>query len=174
MILPRPRPIMCRAHAWATLKTLETLMRISRSKSSGGKSSSGVRCCTPALLTTMSIGPVECLEAVDRRGAAAWSVTSKASRSAPGSSTRPRASPRSRPLSTTDAPASASPRASARPIPCEEPVTSARRPARSNRPAISPANRVRPPSTRSTWPLMNFDCGPARNATASAISSGSA
>ena len=31
-----------------------------------------------------------------------------------------------------------------------------------------------PPSTRSTCPLMNFARGPARNATASAISSGSA
>ena len=54
-------------------------------------------------------------------------------------------------------------------MPCDEPVTSARRPVRSNSPRRprrwrgiggghpdQPGNRVRPPSTRSTWPLMNL------------------
>jgi hypothetical protein len=41
-------------------------------------------------------------------------------------------------------------------------------------PPHHPGNNVMPPSTRRTWPLMNFARGPARNATASAISAGSA
>ena len=58
MIHPRPRGIIRRAHAWATLKTPVTFVASSRSNASGGKSSSGARCCSPALLTRMSIGPV--------------------------------------------------------------------------------------------------------------------
>ena len=137
MILPRPRRIMWRAHAWPTWKTLLTFVRISRSNSSGGKSSSGARCWTPALLTTMSIGPSVVSNPSMAATTAAWSPTSKARHSAPGTLDAAEASfSGSRPLRITDAPASTSPCASARPIPCDEPVTSARRPWRSNKPAV--------------------------------------
>ena len=137
MIRPSPLPIMWRATACPTLKTVETLVRINRSNASASNSSSRARCCMPALLTRMSTGPDRASWPSTAARTAAWSVASKASAltAAPVSASRACAAASfasSRPLSTMRAPALASPSASAWPMPCDEPVTSAVLPVRSN------------------------------------------
>ena len=58
MILPLPRGIMCLATALPTLNTPVTLVCSSFCHWSSGKSSSGERNWTPALLIRMSIAPM--------------------------------------------------------------------------------------------------------------------
>ena len=106
------------ATAWPTLKTEEMLVWSMRSKASAGKSSSGARCCMPALLTRMSMGPVSASKPSTAARTAAWSVASKGSSATVAPAPRRAAAaaaslPASRPLSTTAAPALASPSASA-------------------------------------------------------------
>src|SRR4051795_7283881 len=142
-ILPRPRATIPRATARPTRNALVRLVSSTRRHASSGKSSSGDRCCTPALFTRMSSGPSRVSTSVTPASTASASVTSKATgcTRAPAAAAVPArpptvssSVPRSRPCTATEHPASTRPRASARPIPRLDPVTSAVRPAMSNTP----------------------------------------
>ncbi len=109
-----------------------------RCQSATATSSIGSRCCTPALLTKIEIGPTSSSIRSIAVSTAAASVTSKAyacTRSAPNSAARADRArctrPLSSPFSTTVAPAPARPAAIELPIPRLEPVTNAIRPLRS-------------------------------------------
>ena len=172
---------MCRAHAWPTLKTPETFVLHQPLEVLGGKSSSGARCCTPALLTRMSIGPIVASNASIAAATAAWSVTSKARllgardlRGGRGELLLVAAVEHDRRAGLGEPARERQADALGGAGDQRAPAGEVEQPARHVVIPDQPGNRVRPPSTRSTWPWMNFACGPARKATASAISSGSA
>src|SRR5688572_26505520 len=137
MMLPLPRLIIPAATALPTMKAEVTLVAISCSNLSVGNWSSGARCCIPALLTRMSIGPISLSACSTASVTLSSFVTSKARARTRtlASASLAAASPNatlSRALRMTSAPAPASAAAIAKPMPRLEPVTRARRPARLN------------------------------------------
>ena len=77
IIFPDPLLIICLATTWLTLKTDEIFVFNNCSNISGGKSSSGVRCCIPALFTNISIEPISFSNLLITLSISFLSVTSK-------------------------------------------------------------------------------------------------
>ena len=140
-----------RATAWPTYEDAgQTLVAHEPLPGLGGKSSSGARCCMPALLTRMSIGPIVGLDRVDaardggvvghveRRRVRPWRRRRAARpRAASSAARRGRSARRSAPARPGRRPAQGR-------CPRLEPVTSASRPVRSkSRMTISPGSSRR-------------------------------
>src|SRR6266508_3024291 len=138
-IRPQPRSYMPGSAARASRKGASNMTRSSSAKRSGGNSCTGATCCSPALLTRMSVST----RSVSRSGPARSTTSTR-----PSSSWATRLAPSaSRSSTVTSAPAAARRLAQARPIPLAAPVTSARRPRRSRSlvrrvvPVVSPIAR---------------------------------
>src|SRR6266536_3140082 len=160
-IRPQPRSYMPGSAARASRKGASNMTRSSSAKRSGGNSCTGATCCSPALLTRMSVST----RSVSRSGPARSTTSTR-----PSSSWATRLAPSaSRSSTVTSAPAAARRLAQARPIPLAAPVTSARRPRRSRSlvrrvvPVVSPiarpfADHTLPP-TSSPRPRNGSRCG---------------
>src|SRR6266540_4220039 len=160
-IRPQPRSYMPGSAARASRKGASNMTRSSSAKRSGGNSCTGATCCSPALLTRISVST----RSVSRSGPARSTTSTR-----PSSSWATRLAPSaSRSSTVTSAPAAARRLAQARPIPLAAPVTSARRPRRSRSlvrrvvPVVSPiarpfADHTLPP-TSSPRPCNGSRCG---------------